>query len=271
MNELSSRARSLIALASHEDDPSPIDQTRVGRALSAKLGLGVCAAAINLAFAGSHTKSTFGAVWAKWLSISVMGTTVGLLLGQSARVPENLRLTTRQPGAVVAAAELHQPAPVIVLTPPAPPGESTGKGDTSENLVVPRRATAAPGTTGAVSHRLVNSTQKHKSPESTPLNADSKSSGQPSVDPLLAETADLRKAQRALRSGRAAEAIALVDQQDQSYPIGALKQERAATRIFALCSLGQTAQALRLTREFARRWPRSPMLTRVQSSCGSSE
>ncbi len=81
--------------------------------------------------------------------------------------------------------------------------------------------------------------------------------------------AALREAQRALRSGDPNRAISLVELQDRQFPMGTLTQERAATRVFALCSVGQVAQARRLARAFTRRWPRSPMLTRVQNSCGA--
>jgi outer membrane protein assembly factor BamD (BamD/ComL family) len=88
------------------------------------------------------------------------------------------------------------------------------------------------------------------------------------VDPLQAETAALRSAQRAIRSGDPERALALIREQDATYRRGALAQERAAARIFALCDLGRTEEARTETRRFARQWPRSPLLSRIQSgSC----
>jgi hypothetical protein len=88
------------------------------------------------------------------------------------------------------------------------------------------------------------------------------------VDPLQAETAALRRAQRAIRSGDPERALALIREQDATYRGGALAQERAAARIFALCDLGRTEEARAEIRRFGRQWPRSPLLSRVQSgSC----
>jgi hypothetical protein len=89
----------------------------------------------------------------------------------------------------------------------------------------------------------------------------------PNIDPLQAETAALREAQRALRAGDAASAISLTKKQDTVFQAGSLGQERAAVRIFALCAIGNVVQARSDATDFIRRWPRSPMLSRVRSAC----
>lgn len=89
------------------------------------------------------------------------------------------------------------------------------------------------------------------------------------VDPLQAETAALREAQRAMRSSDPARALSLVNAQDVVYASGALAQERAAARVYALCALGSLAQARSQAQDFAQRWPRSPMLGRVRAACSA--
>jgi hypothetical protein len=87
------------------------------------------------------------------------------------------------------------------------------------------------------------------------------------VDPLLAETEALRAAQRALRGGDTDEALELLNAQDRTYRSGALKEERAAARVLALCQGGDVRSARLEAERFVRRWPRSALRGRVLSAC----
>jgi hypothetical protein len=88
------------------------------------------------------------------------------------------------------------------------------------------------------------------------------------LDPLLAETRDLGLAQRALRSGDPARALRLLNQQDLTYKHGALQQERAAARVLALCQSSPKGTATAEVERFERRWPKSPLVARLRTSCG---
>ncbi|HEX3697524.1 MAG TPA: hypothetical protein VH374_19280 [Polyangia bacterium] len=94
------------------------------------------------------------------------------------------------------------------------------------------------------------------------------SSGRPGRDPLMAELSLLHKAQQAWRQGKAARALALAQQHARRYPHSVLGMERDALRVFALCALGQTAQARPLAGEILKRAPGSPLRTSVEESCG---
>lgn len=252
MNELSSQARQLIALARRGDDPSFADQKRVDQALAKSIGLGA---------SGATTAVGFG----KMVVITAIGVTAALALGQSPPAPVGVRSALTHP------TQWQEPPRSHVNQ----PQESS----TDNNAVLVPNNTVAESEKGQGSLHArspsqsrdfsMNTAQKRAPVASFQDLSEAGLRAKSGIDPLLAETAALRDAQRAMRSGDPARAIALVDKQDRQYPTGSLRQERAAARIFALCALGQVAQARTQARAFEQHWPRSPMLTRVQTSCGA--
>lgn len=90
----------------------------------------------------------------------------------------------------------------------------------------------------------------------------------PSADDLSAELELLKRAQEALTSGNAVAAISLLDQHAKQFPASRLAHERRATRIFALCALGDRAADGRTqARAFLADFPKSPLARRVRSAC----
>lgn len=71
-------------------------------------------------------------------------------------------------------------------------------------------------------------------------------------DRLAAEVALLRRARAALRGGRAAEALAVLDEHTQRFERGRLASARDAARIQALCALGRSAEAQAAARRLRR-------------------
>jgi hypothetical protein len=92
----------------------------------------------------------------------------------------------------------------------------------------------------------------------------------PSLPDVQGEIALLGKAQRALSSGQAAQALVLLDEYARSYPKGTLFEERNAAHIIALCKTGQVVKARAEANVFVRASPHSPLSERVRSSCGDS-
>jgi hypothetical protein len=86
-----------------------------------------------------------------------------------------------------------------------------------------------------------------------------------------AELALLREARRALSSGDPGRALELTDAHARAFPRGALSEERSATRIVALCSLGRGAEGRKEAQRFLERAPDSPLAERVRTACSSSE
>jgi outer membrane protein assembly factor BamD (BamD/ComL family) len=91
----------------------------------------------------------------------------------------------------------------------------------------------------------------------------------PGPSSLDTEIALLRDARSALRAGNAAHALALLDEHDRLYARGALAEDSAAERIYALCALGRSADAGALATHFLAAHPGSPHAASVRASCGA--
>ena len=81
----------------------------------------------------------------------------------------------------------------------------------------------------------------------------------------------LSRAQGALSSGEVDRALALLDEHATTYPNGALREERMAARVFALCALGRQEEARAEAQQFVSMAPRSPMAARVRGACSGRE
>jgi hypothetical protein len=92
----------------------------------------------------------------------------------------------------------------------------------------------------------------------------------PPVD-LAGELALLTQASAATRQGNAGRADELLRTYDERYPQGQLAQERAAAGVLAHCAAGRTQQARAEARRFLERWPRSPLVARIQASCAGED
>ena len=81
------------------------------------------------------------------------------------------------------------------------------------------------------------------------------------------EAAALKNIQRALRDGEPEKALALLDAEEGSSQRGILAPERAAARVFALCSSGRVGEARVLARRFLTNHADSPLVDRIRKSC----
>ena len=84
---------------------------------------------------------------------------------------------------------------------------------------------------------------------------------------LAKETKLLRGADRALRAGDTATAIALLDEHAARFPRGALAPERAAERLILTCEVGVADP--RRVEQFLSSHPGSPLAARVRRACAS--
>lgn len=82
-----------------------------------------------------------------------------------------------------------------------------------------------------------------------------------------AELAALQQVHAALREGRPADALALVDEHTRRWPSGEFREQIDAARVLALCAQGPGAAARRALATFRRRWPTSLYTARVRQSC----
>ena len=63
--------------------------------------------------------------------------------------------------------------------------------------------------------------------------------------------------------------MALLDEHARVFPHGALREERSAERVLALCAIGQTNAAHEAAAAFLGQYTDSPLRARVRSSCAN--
>ena len=73
--------------------------------------------------------------------------------------------------------------------------------------------------------------------------------------------------QLALRSGNAAQALALANEHARRFPSGALTQEREGARAIAQCQLAEPTARAAVQSAFEARYPSSPYAPRVKAAC----
>lgn len=84
---------------------------------------------------------------------------------------------------------------------------------------------------------------------------------------IRGETELLAQAQRALGSGRAMQALVLLNRYDSEFPSGALREEAEGARVLAVCARDHAPQAQRAAIRFLQTYPRSPLIARIQTAC----
>jgi len=164
----------------------------------------------------------------------VLSCVAGAALGAVVAVP--LALST--PETPAPSVSVSTPPPVARAAPIAPPVARPPEAQEPE----PERAPAPPIATAAAAASSAPRT-------------------------LSAETELLLAAQRELSAGQPERALALLAEHDRRHPRGVLAQERAASRVLALCAAGRTAEARAEAEAFVREAPGSPLVPRVRRSC----
>ncbi len=89
----------------------------------------------------------------------------------------------------------------------------------------------------------------------------------PTKASIARETELLAEVQRALKGGQALRALYTLDRHSEEFPSGQLYEEATAARVVALCAVGRVQDGRRWADEFARRYPNSPLSSRVRSAC----
>lgn len=85
---------------------------------------------------------------------------------------------------------------------------------------------------------------------------------------LAIELRLIGQADRRLRSGDAAGALAALDEHQSRFAHGQLQQERRGLRLLAGCSQQGDVRARRAARKFASSHPQSPLAHRMEKECG---
>lgn len=227
----------LFRAARREEGPTDDDRRAVRKAIAGRVAVAAAAgAAATLvpravaAAGGSLGKATIFGWFAAGLGA---GATVGAVVTATLVLREKDERPDVVPSAVVT-----KSAPA-----PAPP------------VVSPPRVPADP-----VPEATVTATSTREKPESPP----EATSASPSLE---VETRALGEVTRALRDGLPEEALRRLAEQERSFARGALHEERAAARVFALCAAGRVAEARGARERFLAAYPQSPSADRVRASC----
>jgi len=256
MTELSPEARLLLGAARRGDDPLETDRRRLNQRMAQRLGT---AAAIVVTGVGTvKTASGAGAI--------------SVLLGKG--IVTGVILTAATIGAWKTAEKFvaHERHTVVALRTTEPTAATATQpmaGTSTETVTaatVGTDLTSIAEPLGVIPTNQPEKRQGFASPgprrEQPPANSES-----PTADPLAAEVAALREAQRSMAGGDPVRTLGLLTEQNARWKGGLLAQERAATRIFALCELHRAAEARLEAAAFERSWPQSPLILRVQRVC----
>jgi hypothetical protein len=268
---LSPRARSFLESVRNDDDPTSADFERVAARLEAALaasiaaGIGMTAAKAGAATSQAAAPATSAVTtWAGGALVTKVGAAVavaGLLAGGGAAIgtyvhrAEHQIVATRTnalPPARGAAALAQTPMSAAAASEDARILEAPMEMPVAS--ASPRRADApiAPPKQRAVTGRTrVVATPAEDRPS-----------------PLDAEIAMIRAAHVARRDGNPAGALALLRDHDARFPTGALSEDSAAERIYALCALGRIDDAHELAVQFITAHPASPHAAAIRASCG---
>jgi hypothetical protein len=283
VKELSREARALIDTVGSADGPSADDRERIRGALFGAVAAGATVAgssgsafaahgAVPLAAAVVKTEVAAGAGLA---ALTGKGSTAVLLwfvaggaAGTAIATP--VAFYTRQPDPSVVApatrateqAGVHREAHEH----PAPPATNEGSG-AALSEAPGEGATSAGDKAGR--HSIEPSVLASKNPKAPPGQSEPQPQAAP-VPSLATEVQLLKQAQRELASENPAASLALLDDHARLHPEGALKAERLAARVFALCKLGRIEQARATAREFLSIAGSSPLVPRVLASCGGT-
>lgn len=169
----------------------------------------------------------------------VAAVSAALLLSRTSKTPTPApRMDTRAP-----ASQPSEPLAVPVASAAAPVASPTRSVELPES---PLRAPMSPEPSG----------QSHRALQSKP-------------DSLSEELQLLSRARQADAHGDFTGVLATLAEHERSYPAGRLSEEREVLRVKALVALGRLDEARRAGARFARRFPRSVLVPKVNEMLGS--
>jgi hypothetical protein len=280
MSELSPDARDLIDTVGTADGPSAGDRKRIRAALFSAIAAGTTVAAstqvalgahagAGIAKAAVHGEIAAGTGLAALTGKGTMAVALWFIAGGAAgtAVATPVALYTERPEPAVVepapaarAGERTAPPAVAIARPTPVAANETPRAEAAQRVAEPARATRDSADESAA---ILKDRSQPQPRLAAPANS-------PSAPSLATEVRLLKSAQRELSAANASASLALLDEHARLYPDGALKAERLAARVFALCKLGHVEQAREVAREFLRVAEGSPLVPRVLASCAGT-
>jgi len=273
MKDLWPDSRALLDAGRDGEEPGAHDYDRNRRALVQKLGAGVMVASMGVVSttgaAAASGVAGAGALTAVVLSF-VLGGAVGGATAMSATWKHDAGRTTHAVISATPAASANRalsiganaaidvpPHPTVALPveddmPAMPPRESRANAPARD----PRPNGVEPTITEAPS----------RPSRGAPAEPASSAQG-PAPSTVGEELRLLRAAQEGLHTGAPAAALARLDEHARRFPRGALVEERRASRILALCQLGEITTGRAEADPFIAQLPMSPFVERIRRAC----
>jgi hypothetical protein len=265
MSELSSEARRLIAAMADADGPPRDRQAQVKQQLFLRMSAVAAGAVIaKSAFAAPSSALSLPVAAKATVTLGTLATAaaIGGMVGLGVVIPA--AITTSKPASSAAirspsqstrphlAAKTTYPMPSASALASAAPRAS--EPTSFVEVAAPREE---PAQRSAVSSTIARTAALPDAHE-TSAAADTR---------LAEEVALLNAARRELAGGHGAQALALVERHARRFPDGALRQERTAAKVLALCELGRVESAAALARALLAAAPESPLRQRLEQSC----
>lgn len=227
MDELSPRARALLAAAEGSDDPIPADATRIRQSVLLRIG-SAGFGAVLYTLSVERAKALLGVALPKVVAVALFA------VGSSA-LYQHWKASAAQ-------AQLNPPA--MVAVPQAQPEVPARVPEPELAAVV----TPLPVPAAAAPKPIATSKESQR-------------------DNLEAEMRWVRAADAALRGRDVALAVRLLNQHAHEFPNGVLSEEREGLRVVAGCQGGVSPVVQRAASRFLRRAPRSLLAGRVRAAC----
>jgi hypothetical protein len=272
MSDMEERARRLVDAARPGHNPTGADAARVRAALKARV-----LAEPLLIQPGPAQAAASGGLGKLLVAVGVgsaLGFAAGLYAAQAFWPGMLARPADAGAVSVAAAAGMNDASRTGGATEPARPLASGSTREAAGSARVRVDGVEAADAEGVPSMPQ-SATSIVESPPLVPPRAPpraststARASSAPAVSPIKAELDGLRRAQEQLYQGRPAWAIARLDELDRAGVGSVLLEERAATRAIAECRLGVAGAGA--SDDYARRFPRSAHLERVQASCSGA-
>jgi hypothetical protein len=227
VDELSPRARALLAAARGSDDPIPADAARIRQRVLLRIG-SAGFGAVLYTLSVERAKALLGVALPKVVAVALFA------VGSSA-LYQHWKAS---------AAQAQQNPPAMVAVPHAQPQVPARDPEPEPAPVV----TPLPVPVAAPPKPIAVSKEPHR-------------------DNLEAEMRWVRAADAALRGGDVGLALSLLNQHAHEFPNGVLTEEREGLRVVAGCQGGASPVVERAATRFLQRAPRSLLAGRVRAAC----
>lgn len=267
MKALSRESAELIDAARRgERKLTPASRAASRAKILARVGAAAGAAGLA-ASASTATATTAGALGVAPVVGLPIASTVGVSL--AAKVGLSLLVVAGVVGGVVTLTRPSAPGAPMAGAPLAVVSGTASVGERLTTASAQLTAARAPGPIDPAPTMSASTRDSRDAPSATPTTrAPVASISAASEDPLATENALLARAQQAIASGNAGQALAVLDEHARRFPRGMLAPEREAARAIALCGAGRTSEGRAQAAPFVKDDADSPIAKRIRGACG---